>query len=112
MHIAKVLQKWTNLFQLFISLSKSLQTSTFCHLISMDHKESVSFLISSLGVNKLFYMSGNSYPIAKTSCKPTQQLHMILLRNWIMIKGKINQGNIFYFPIFLSQKPRSFHKMQ
>jgi hypothetical protein len=41
------------------SLSKSLQTFTFCHFISMDHKGSISLLISSLGVNKLFHGNGS-----------------------------------------------------
>jgi hypothetical protein len=77
----------------------------------MDHKGSVSLLISSLGVTRLFHGIGNSYPIAKTPWTPTQQLHMIILRGWIKIKGKISQGNIFYFPIFLSQKPRNSHKI-
>jgi hypothetical protein len=47
------------------SLSKPLQTSTFCHLISMDHKRSISLLISSLGVNMLFHRNGNTYPTTK-----------------------------------------------
>ncbi len=92
------------------SSSKSLQTSTFYHLISMDHKGSVSLLISSLGVNRLFHRNGSSYPTIRTPQRTTQQLHMIPFRNWNKIQGKISQTNIFYFPISLSHKPGSSHK--
>jgi hypothetical protein len=67
------------------SSSKSLHTLKFCCLISMDHKGSISLLISSLRVNRLLHRSGNSYPTTETSQRPTQQLHMILLRDWIKI---------------------------
>jgi hypothetical protein len=87
-----------------------LETSTFCRLVSMDHKGSISLLISSLGVNRLFHRSGSSYPRTKTPQRPTQQLHMILLRDWIKIRGRINQGNVFYFLVSPSQKPQSSHK--
>jgi hypothetical protein len=92
------------------SSSKPLQTSTFYRFISMDHKGSVSLLISSLGVNMLFHKNGSSYPTTKTPQKPTQQLHMIPLRDWIEILGRISQGNIFYFLVSPSQKPQSYHK--
>jgi hypothetical protein len=60
-----------------------LHTSSFCCLISMDHKGSVSLLISFLTVNMLFHKSGSSYPTTKTPQRPIQQLHMIPLRDWI-----------------------------
>jgi len=90
--------------------SKSLQTFTFCHLIFMDHKGSVSFLISSFGINMLFHMSDSSYPTTRTPQKTTQQFHMIPFKVWTKIQGKISQGNIFYSPISPSQKLRSSHK--
>jgi hypothetical protein len=52
---------------------------------SMDHKGSISLLISSLGVNKLFHKSGISYLITKTPQTPTQQLPMIPLKDWRQI---------------------------
>jgi len=76
----------------------------------MDHEGSISFLISSLGVSKVFHKSGNSYPTIKTPQRPTQQLHMILLKDWIEIQGRINQGNILYYLVSPSQKPCSSHK--
>ncbi len=90
--------------------SQPLQTFTFCCLISMDHKGSVSLLISSLGVNRLFHMSVSSYPTTKTPQRPIQQLHMIPLRDWTQIQGRINQDNVFYYLVSLSQKPQSSHK--
>jgi hypothetical protein len=77
----------------------------------MDHKGSSSLFISSLGVNMLFYRSGSSYPTIKTPQIKTQQFHMILLRDWIEIEGKISQGNMFYSPVSFSQKPWSSPQM-
>jgi hypothetical protein len=108
--IAEVLQRWTNLLQILLFHQKPLQTSTLCRLISMDHKGSISLLISPLGVNRLFHKNGNSYPTTKTPQKPTQQLHMIPLKDWIRVQGRISQSNIFYFPISPSQKPQNSHK--
>jgi hypothetical protein len=76
----------------------------------MDHKGSISLLIFSLGVNRLFHGNGSSYPTIKTPWRPTQQLHMIPFKDWTKIQCKINQGNIFYTPISPSQKPQSSHK--
>jgi len=76
----------------------------------MDHKGSISLLISSLGINRLFHRIGNSYPTTKTPQRVIQQLHMIPLRNWTEIQGGISQGNIFYFPVSPSQKPQSSHR--
>ncbi len=64
--------------------SRPLQTSTFYHLISMDHKRSVSLMISSLGMNRLFHMNGNWEPTTKnhtetdltTSHNSSQRLDM------------------------------------
>jgi len=63
-HITEVLQKWKNLLQVLF-LHQNTYKHPFCHLISMDHKGSIVFLISSLRVNKLFHRSGNSYPTTK-----------------------------------------------
>ncbi len=68
-----------------ISSSRSSQTPKFYCLISMDHKGSVSLLISSLGVNRLLHKSGSSYPTTKTPQRPTKQFHMIPLRDWTQI---------------------------
>ncbi len=76
----------------------------------MDHKGSISLLISFLGVNKLFHKSDNSYSTTKTPQRSTRQLHMIPLKNWREIQGKISPVNIFYSPISFSQKPWSSHK--
>jgi hypothetical protein len=91
------------------SPSKHLQTSTLCHLISMDHKGSVSLLISSQGVNRLFHKRWQLIPNNKTPQKPSQQFHMILFRDLTRIHGRISQGNILYSPISPSQKPQSSH---
>jgi hypothetical protein len=32
---------------------------------------------------------------------------MIPFRNWLEIQGRINQGNIFYYPVSPSQKPQA-----
>jgi hypothetical protein len=73
----------------------------------MDHKGSVSLLISSLGVNKLFHRSGSSYPTTKTPQRPTQQLHMILLRDWTKIQGRLVKViySILQYP--LPKSPRA-----
>jgi hypothetical protein len=76
----------------------------------MDHKGSISLLISSLGINKLFHRNDSSYPTTETPQIPTQQLHMIPLRDWIEIKAGLMKCNIFYSPISPSRKPWSSHK--
>jgi hypothetical protein len=92
-----------------ISSSKSLQTPKFCYFISMDHKGSISLLISSLGINMLLHRNGSSYPTTKPPQRLTQQLHLILLIDWTNIQDKINECNIFYPLVSPSQKPRSSH---
>jgi hypothetical protein len=39
--------------------------------------------------------SGSSYPTIKTPQRPTQLLHMILLKDWTEIQGMINECNLF-----------------
>ncbi len=90
--------------------SKSLQTPKFYCFISMDHKGLVSLLISSLGVNKLLHGSNSSYPATETPKKLIQLLHMIPLKDWTQIQGKIDQCNLLYSPTSpYSQKPQSSH---
>jgi hypothetical protein len=67
-----------------------LQTSTFCHFISMDHKGLVSLLISFLRVNRLFHKSGSSYPTTKTPQRTTQQFHIIPFRDLTEIQNMIS----------------------
>jgi hypothetical protein len=77
-----------------------LYHQTWCY-----HKGSVAFLISFLGINRLFLRSGNSYPTTKAPQRPTQQFHMIPFREWTKIQGKINQVNIIFFCIPFPKAP-------
>jgi hypothetical protein len=64
-------------------------------------------LISSLKINRLFYVAGSSYP---TTDAP-QNINSITstwfnLKDWIEIQGKVNQSKHHYFPTSpQSQKP-------
>jgi hypothetical protein len=69
--------------------SKHLQTSTFCRLNSMDHKGSVSFLIFSLGVNRLFHRSRNSYLTTKPHKNDLNNFTWFLLEIWQGFKARL-----------------------
>jgi hypothetical protein len=78
----------------------------------MDHKGLVFLLISFLGVNKLFHRSGSSYPTTKTPQRLIQLFHMIPLRDWTKIHGKISECNLFYSQVSpYSQNPQNSHNV-
>jgi hypothetical protein len=109
-HIVEVLQRWTNLLQVLFFHQNPCKHFHSIILFLWTTKDQFHFLFLPWGINKLFHMNRNSYPTTKTPWRPTQQLHMIPLRNWTKLQGMISQGNIFYFPISPSQKPRNSHK--
>lgn len=63
---------------------------------SIDHKGSISLLISSLRVNKLLHGSRNSQPTTKSPQKLTELLHMVSFKNWTQIKSKIGECDQIY----------------
>ncbi len=82
-------------------------------LILWTTKDQAFILISflgSLGINKLFYVAGNSYPTTKFSQNINSTTSTwFSFRNWIEIQGKVNQSKHHYFPTSLqSQKPPEF----
>jgi hypothetical protein len=62
----------------------------------MDHKGSISLLISFLRINMLFHGSGSSYLTTKSPQRLTQILHIVLFRNWTEVQGKIDECNQNY----------------
>ncbi len=96
----------SNLF-LFQDLNRHLSSMA---LILWTTKDKSLILISFLGVNRLFYVAGSSYPTTKF---PTQIDYttstQFNIRDWTEIQGRVNQYNHFYFPTSPeSQKPPKF----
>jgi len=60
MWIAEVLLRQKDYYKYYSYIQIFTNTKHY-YLISMDHTGSIFFLISSRGVNWLFYESGNSY---------------------------------------------------
>jgi hypothetical protein len=103
MYIVEVFTEIKRFASNLTSSSKSLQTPKFYCFNSMDHKGSASLSISSLGINMLLHRSGSSYPTTKTPQRLTRLLHMVPLRDWTKIQGRIGECNQFCSPI----SPRS-----
>jgi hypothetical protein len=107
MYIAEVFTEIEIFASNLVSSSKSFRTPKFYCFNSMDHKGSISLLISYLGVNRLKWQF---IPNNRNLTKINSTTSHGSVKDWTKIQGRFDEYNQFYSPISpRPQNPWSSH---